>query len=392
MNWVNPVTGLNLTSIFVTNLFGILLMAILLLSKGWMARVKQHEGTLVLMMIISVVAGCIIEPLSFVCDGIPGQTNHIVLFILNTILFSLNVIVGPCYAAIITSHINKKLNKVQINVMIILCIIEMIMLIINFFHPIIFEVTEDNIYVRKNLFWVYIIIEAGLMTYGLLVFFIARLKGKLLKFFPAWQFFIPILAGLLIQGFMYGVSVIWPSIGIAVCSMIICLQNENIFLDKLTGVYNRYFLDEIKKGLKSKNKGTIGAMMLDMNGFKSINDRFSHEEGDKALKAVSTILKNVISSNGTIVRFAGDEFVVIIKTSSEEELRLYKEAVLKAFDDYNKSSQKPYTLSAAIGTALYDFSEGDVPDFLNNIDNLMYKDKENYYKNHDRRNSRRESE
>ena len=129
-------------------------------------------------------------------------------------------------------------------------------------------------------------------------------------------------------------------------------------------------------------------MMLDMNGFKSINDLYSHEEGDKALKAVSKILKKVIS-NGTIVRFAGDEFVIIVKTNSEEELNSYKKEILKSFDEFNKTSGKPYVLSAAIGTAIYDFSKVDVSDFLNNIDNLMYKDKEEYYKSHDRRSSDR---
>ena len=67
MHWVNPVTGLNLTSIFITNSFGIILMIALLFSRGWIVRVKKHEGNMVLLMIISVLAGCIIEPLSFVC-------------------------------------------------------------------------------------------------------------------------------------------------------------------------------------------------------------------------------------------------------------------------------------------------------------------------------------
>ena len=391
MHWVNPVTGLNLTSIFITNFFGVILMIALLFSRGWIVRVKKHEGNLVLLMIISVLAGCFIEPLSFVCEGLPGNGIHYCLFFLNTILFSLDVIIGPCYAAILTSHINKKLSRIQIYVILTLIVIEMIMLFINFFNPIIFEISSDNIYERKSLFWMYIVIEAGLMAYGLFVFLLAKLRGRILRFFPAWQFLVPILLGTLIQGFTYGVSVIWPSIGIAVCSIVLCLQNENIFIDKLTGVYNRYFLDEIKKDFKSKSKGTIGSMMLDMNGFKSINDLYSHEEGDIALKSVAKILKDVISSNGSIIRFAGDEFVIIIKTSSEAELLSYKENILKSFDEFNKTSGKPYTLSAAIGTSLYDFSKGDVSDFLNNIDSLMYIDKENYYKNHDRRSASRNS-
>ena len=387
MTWINHVTGINLSSVFITNFFGLLLMFILFLSKGWMARAKQNEGRLVLIMIISVMVGCIFEPLTFVLDGVPGTANRIFAYIINTIVYSLNVIVGPCYVTLITSHINKRLSRIQINVVKVLCIIEVIMLFVNFFYPLIFFIDENNIYQRRNFFWVYVVIEAGMMFYGLIVFFIARGRGKLLKFFPAWQFFIPIFCGMVIQGLMYGVSVLWPSVGIAVCSIVVCLQNENIFLDKLTGVYNRYFLDEIKKGIR--NKGTIGAMMLDMNGFKNINDTYSHSEGDQALISVAKILKKVVASNGTIVRFAGDEFVILLKTSSKEELENYKNEVIKSFDEYNASSGKPYRLSAAIGADIYDFSNGDVSDFLNDIDSLMYADKEEYYKKHDRRSASR---
>lgn len=387
MVWTNPVTGLNLTSILITNLFGLVLMLILLLSRGWMTRVKSRESKLLFIMILTVIVGCIVEPLAFILDGIPGKFNHIMVFISNTILFSLNVIIGPCYVTLITSHINKTLSRIQVIVVFTLCVLEMLMLFINIFVPIIFIVGPDNIYVRKSFFWVYIAVEAGMMLYGLLVFFIARGKGKLLKFFPAWQFFIPIFVGLLLQGLMYGVSVIWPSVGIAVCSTVLCLQNENIFLDKLTGVFNRYYLDELKKGFKSEKKGTIGAMMLDMNGFKHINDTYSHEEGDIALKNVSSILKKVIASNGTIVRFAGDEFVILVKTSTKAELDEYKNRINKAFDEYNSTSGKPYKLSVAIGTDLYDLKQGDVSTLLNSIDSLMYMDKADYYKKHDRRGS-----
>ena len=165
MHWVNPVTGLNLTSIFITNFFGVILMIALLFSRGWIVRVKKHEGNLVLLMILSVLAGCFIEPLSFVCEGLPGNGIHYCLFFLNTILFSLDVIIGPCYAAILTSHINKKLSRIQIYVILTLIVIEMIMLVINFFNPIIFY-------------------RSG--TYGLwsLCFPSRKIKRKNIKIFP----------------------------------------------------------------------------------------------------------------------------------------------------------------------------------------------------------------
>ena len=124
MAWKNPVTGLNLTSIFITNFFGLVLMLILLLSKGWMARAKQNEGKWVLMMIISAIVGCVFEPLTFIFDGVPGTANHFFSYLINTVVFSLNVIVGPCYVTLITSHINKRLSRIQVNIVKFLCIVE----------------------------------------------------------------------------------------------------------------------------------------------------------------------------------------------------------------------------------------------------------------------------
>ena len=154
MTWINPFTGLNLTSIVITNFFGIILMLILLLSKGWMVRAKRNDSTLVLLMIFSIIIGCIFEPLSFILDGRPGLTNHIMLYVINTVVFSLNVIVGPSYVSLITSHINKTLSPIQNNVIKILCVLEMGMLIVNVFYPIIFTIDKNNIYQRKFLFWI----------------------------------------------------------------------------------------------------------------------------------------------------------------------------------------------------------------------------------------------
>ena len=78
----------------------------------------------------------------------------------------------------------------------------------------------------------------------------------------------------------------------------------------------------------------------------------------------------------------------MVNTSSHDELVQYRSTIHQAFEDYNETSGKPYKLSVAIGFDIFDFKNEGVSDFLNDIDNLMYKNKEEYYRTHDRRSGR----
>ena len=386
MQFINQYTKIDLTPIFITNLLGVVLMVILVLSKGWMIKRKRGEARVIMAMLATIIIGCVVEPITFAIDGIPGHHISFIAFFFNTVLYFLNVIIGPGYVYIIARHINGKLTKVEKYIIRILVLVEVLILCINAFFPAAFVINDKNIYERRGCFWIYVVIELFMMFFGLAIYLVAKAKGKMLRFFTAWEFFIPMFIGMGLQGAMYGVSVVWPCTGIAFCGIVLSLQNENIFLDKLTGVYNRYYLDEFKRSIRRKKKYVSGAMMLDMNGFKEINDKYSHEEGDIALKNVASILLEVVSDNGSVIRFAGDEFVIIVKTSKQEELDKYKYAILEKLRKYNETSGKPYKLSAAVGGGIFDFKDEEVSDFLNDIDALMYKDKALYYQQHDRRN------
>ena len=125
--------------------------------------------------------------------------------------------------------------------------------------------------------------------------------------------------------------------------------------------------------------------MLDLNGFKSINDDYSHEEGDKALIAFANILVDAIGSEGIVVRFAGDEFIVIMPKFKDIVLADYKRRILEKVDEYNKTSGKPYKLSTAVGGRIFDPHKDDMNDLVNRIDSLMYEDKDKYYEQNERK-------
>jgi diguanylate cyclase (GGDEF)-like protein len=185
-----------------------------------------------------------------------------------------------------------------------------------------------------------------------------------------------------LQGIIYGISLLPACFAVSFAGIVIAFQNECIYIDKLTGVYNRFELDKELKRLAKRHHETIVAYMLDLNGFKKINDNYSHEEGDQALIAFAGILNSVFGSVGTVIRFAGDEFVVLMQKAKESDIELYKSKTMEAVEKYNETSGKPYKLSAAVGGKVFDFSKEDSQDLVVVIDKLMYKDKDDYYKDH----------
>lgn len=84
-----------------------------------------------------------------------------------------------------------------------------------------------------------------------------------------------------------------------------------VYLDALTGLYNRKFLDSRFKELASEKRPYCIAM-LDADHFKSINDNFSHMIGDQVLSAIGTILRNEVRPTDQAIRFGGEEFVVLM--------------------------------------------------------------------------------
>ena len=189
---------------------------------------------------------------------------------------------------------------------------------------------------------------------------------------------------------IYGISLLPVSFAIAFASIVISFQNECIYIDKLTGVYNRYELDKILKKRHFRRNCRLYAMMLDLNDFKSINDKFSHDEGDNALVTFAGILAEVTGSEGLVIRFAGDEFIILMFKYSEIDLNEYTDRIRAKLDEYNESSGKPYKLVAAIGGKCFDPNNENLSEMVKEIDALMYEDKHAYYKEHDRRNSRKQ--
>jgi diguanylate cyclase (GGDEF)-like protein len=158
--------------------------------------------------------------------------------------------------------------------------------------------------------------------------------------------------------------------------------------DELTGLYNRRgFLSYGRELLKvGKRMGrAIFLLYADLDGMKRINDNFGHREGDRALKAVSNILKQSFRKADIISRIGGDEFVVLgIVTSWRKERTLSEiltNRLKQNIENFNSKNELPYKLSMSIGLVAFDpDSYFTIDRLLEQADKLMYERKRNKQK------------
>jgi len=151
--------------------------------------------------------------------------------------------------------------------------------------------------------------------------------------------------------------------------------------DSLTGLPNRHYLhariDELLK-IHGESKQKIAFLYLDLDHFKSINDHFGHDAGDRYLREISRRLKIVVQEPHTLARIGGDEFVVIWKYWQPEDIRLTASKLLDRISTPYCDTKiiEPLILSASMGISVYP-DDGTDPDILlRQADQAMYQAKQ----------------
>lgn len=151
--------------------------------------------------------------------------------------------------------------------------------------------------------------------------------------------------------------------------------------DELTKLYNRRgFLELANQQLRlESHSGTargLTLMFADMDGLKAINDIYGHEAGSEAIAALAQILKAAVRGADIVARWGGDEFVILAIGSPGENSAKLVERIEAAIDDFNRTSDKPYTLACSIGVSAVDVTSPEAFEaFLHEADLRMYEEK-----------------
>ena len=146
--------------------------------------------------------------------------------------------------------------------------------------------------------------------------------------------------------------------------------------DALTGLYNRFGLSRFGQQFYDNllaAEGSVQILFIDLDNMKTINDKHGHEAGDQALKDTAELLRSAGSSDAFIMRYGGDEFI-LIDTGRDEALPDRLQASVK---EYNQTSGMPYRLGMSLGVIKSDAAERrPISDCIKAADSLMYEIKE----------------
>lgn len=373
-------------SVLTANIISILLIGTLYLANRQKAEYDRDMRLLQQMMVtigIANISDCCVYYLA----GSSNIVIKVLVFLSGSGLFLGNVMIGYLWAKFIMVHMNIPFSDIRRNIYRTIGLISIVLLVINIFYPLVFSVSDGR-YQRGFTYIIFLIFAAFYILDSLYLYVKRVKKNGSLKLFPVHIFLIPVILGVVIQAFFVEIAITWTSIAISVTGIMTALKNEIIFTDCLTGLYNREYLEFLHKRACNKKDFWVSGIMIDLNGFKQINDNYGHAEGDLALCIVADLLLKSFSEYGVVTRYAGDEFVIMLNTTDDQLIQKIIKSAKKNFVTENEKNDKPYQLSASMGYAITNLSNETIDDFMNRIDEQMYQDKMKYYEHNDRRNSK----
>jgi len=148
--------------------------------------------------------------------------------------------------------------------------------------------------------------------------------------------------------------------------------------DAMTGVYNRAYLDQVlarEFEHSTRHKWPLSVAFADLDNFKSINDKFGHQAGDRILQATARILRGNTRETDLIARYGGEEFVVVLPATDADTARSVCERIVTAFQNTGHavgSNQTHVTISIGCATHGAQISFADVADFVKAADQALY--------------------
>jgi diguanylate cyclase (GGDEF)-like protein len=149
-------------------------------------------------------------------------------------------------------------------------------------------------------------------------------------------------------------------------------------IDALTGLPNRRYLEEMLATVGPRRRAVdrLGALMIDLDNFKSLNDRYGHATGDRVLRAVAQRIFDAIRADDTPARYGGEEFAVVLRRANPDQAVEIAERIrshIAAIEPSRIGIAEPVTVS--VGVAVADAHDSDVKSLLADADSALYRAK-----------------
>ena len=369
-----------LQEVLVANGLAVLMMFFLLNCRRKNRESVHTEDRVFDCMCLANLLGALFETAAFLVDGHVFPAARQVSYLSNSLCFMGTVSIGLLWAQYVDLRIyqNHKRLVGTAKFLVAPWLVELTAIVLNLFGTgLMFSVSPDNVYQRAAGAAVGYVTLVFYFTYSVLLVVRSRRQGINLDFFPIQYFVGPCVAGVAVQFFFYGITTAWVSTALALVFVQMQTYAENLYKDELSGLFNRRYLGQLLER-RGAGGGSLYGIMIDINDFKAINDRFGHGTGDHAICTMGDMLFKTIPGGGVAVRYAGDEFVVLLPGADEQQARATMDEIRAAMGALNESGAEPFRLSAAMGYARFE-PDDTAETFLRRMDEWMYAKKREFH-------------
>jgi diguanylate cyclase (GGDEF)-like protein len=362
------------------NAFALSVLALVLINlrKADMYFIEQK-----LFMTLSIcnAAILILDTATYLLNGKTGSFARLVCYVSMGFYYLLGPMICALWSLYVDHQVFKDENRFKklLAPMLIPFFVNAVLTFLSFFGNCLFYFDEENVYHRGHLYWLAVALGSVYLMYSVALVLLNKNRIEKRQFYSLLLFFIPPLVGQGVQSMFYGIPATWTCMTLSVLIIFLYIQNTQLYTDHLTGLFNRRQLDhyvEEKLSQGNDSEGAFAGIMVDLDGFKNINDVHGHLSGDMALEYAAEILKDTFRKNDFIARTGGDEFIIILQLADEISLDRAVGRLQEKIGDFNRKMALPFEIKLSIGYDLYDNRKGmPVTEFFKHIDRLMYEDK-----------------
>lgn len=364
---------MNIIANIALDMLAIIIIISIIFSCRFSQITKSFDSILFLILMIGILLFITTDLIYYLLYR-NGKDYILALRLIKCLYFVINVIISFLWLVYIDYKVHSSYERIvkRLKYYLPLCIIGIGMAITNIFTDLFFTITNEGTFKAVEVWmvlytlipYIYVILSLAIIIYNR-----KRIIRK--NFIPLLMFSIPVVAFMSIQVIFKEISLI-SCYSISILIVYINIQNDLAYIDSLTELYNRRYLIEYLGSEVRKRKDYLGGVMIDLDGFKYINDTYGHLVGDKVLQAVANILSQSIEYQDLLARYAGDEFIIITHKDKDEMKEFFERIDANCFK-FNESKALPCKIGFSKGYYISEKVENETMDsLLQKIDQAMY--------------------
>lgn len=351
----------SLSPLTINNLFVIILMTITIFATSWRVARKNTEDFLLFFICINLISTCVFNIIGTHLIGLHSELALKVVFFSKSFEYFEYMFI-PFLLLIFCQNFSKgEINSIKWPTYITPLLVGIVSLIYNIFSPLAFNISEAGVLTKYSFYHYYLTI--GFVYLFIILFLYLRDKNNLRALnFPLFS--IMIVLGGLAQYFLKFDALFWCIIAITVVGIFSQLQNQMIYRDEVTALFNRDYLIRISQG-RTKQKAVTG-IVVDVTNYYQIYKRLGGAKSIEVLVATTDAIKGLIGSRGILIRYSDNRFIILINSRDDKTVTNLRKLIIYRLEQFNNDFDK-ITLKLNISQPIYNLNELSCACFQNDM-------------------------